>query len=90
MIIQALLDLVYGVFYLLTTPINIPSLPDGVTSAIQTAVDYMASGAGLIANWTHLPYLLTLLGLVLAVDVGVMLYNFVMFILRKIPFFGIK
>lgn len=90
MIVQALLDLVYGVFALLTMPIDIPSLPAGVASIIQTGFDYMAVGAGLLANWTHLTYLITLLGVVLAVDVGVMLYKFVMYILRKIPIFGIK
>lgn len=90
MIIQGLLDVVYTLISLLTSPINIPSMPDGVQNFISEALEYIRLGLGLLVNWTDLGYLLTLFGLVLAVDVGLLLYKAVMWFLRKIPMLGIK
>jgi len=90
MIVQALMDLVYGLFSLLTSPINIPSLPDGVASVLSMLTDALGTGLGLLACYTHLGYLITLFGLIVAVDAGLMIYKFVMWILRKIPMFGIS
>lgn len=90
MIVQLLLDLVYGLVNLLTLPIDIPNLPSNVSTVFQTITQYISAGLGILSCYTHLPYLLTLLGIVLAVDIGVHLYHFVMFVLRKIPILGIK
>lgn len=90
MIIKALMELVYNLFALLTTPINIPGLPDGVADMISSALEYIRTGLMLLANWTDLGYLLTLFALVVAVDAGLLLYKLVMWVLAKIPMLGIK
>lgn len=90
MIIKALMDMIYNLFALLTTPINIPSLPEGVSEMITGSLEYIRTGLALLANWTDLGYLLTLFGIVMAVDVGILLYKLVMWVLAKIPMLGIK
>lgn len=90
MIVKMLLDLVFNVFSFLTSAIDIPSLPDGVLAVLSSSLSYIKVGAGVLASYTHLDYLFLLLGIVIAVEVGVLLYRFVMFILRKIPMLGIE
>lgn len=90
MIIKALLDLLYGVFALLTAPINIPGLPDQAFQAVSNVTKYMLTGFAIVGAYVDINYLWTLFKLILAVDIGIGLYKFVMFIIRKIPFFGIS
>lgn len=90
MIIQALLDVIYLLFEILTSPIAIPGMPDGVADMISYALDYVRGGLQLLANWTDLGYLLTLFGLVLAVDIGILLYKLVMWVIAKIPMLGVE
>lgn len=90
MIIKLLIDLIYTVISVLTLPINIPDLPSEVSTYIATAVEYIGTGLGILNNYTHLSYLLTLFGVVLAVDVGLALYKLVMFIIKKIPMLNIS
>ena len=90
MIIQALLDLIYSVFSLLTMPIDIPDLPASVNTVLTSAIEYITAGAAIVARFCNYQYLMVLFGLVLAVDVGINLYKFVMFIIKKIPFLGMQ
>ena len=90
MIIEALLGLMSGLLDWLTAPFNIPLLPPEVNVLLQTVLDYLAVGFGILANYTHLDYLFVLFGIVLAFDVGIFGYKFVMWILRKIPILGIS
>lgn len=90
MIIKALLDLVYGVFSILTSAINIPALPSAVSGFLGTAIDYMSFGAGFLSAWVDTGYLFGLFKIVLSVEAGTWLYKIVMYVIRKIPFFGIK
>lgn len=90
MIIKTLLDLVYGLFSLLTVAIRIPSMPDGVMQAIDGYMGYIRSGIGILANFCNLGYVLVLFGVIVAVDIGVLVYKFVLWILKKIPMIGIE
>lgn len=90
MIIEALMNVIYTLFEVLTSPISIPSLPEGIHGVIDVALDYIAVGLSLLINYTDLGYLLTLFGLVIAVDAGLLLYKLVMWIIRKIPMLGIE
>lgn len=90
MIIKALLELVYGLFNLLTVAIDIPSMPDGVMSSINDYMQYIESGIGIVANFCNLNYVLLLFGVIVAVDIGVLVYKFVLWILKKIPMIGIE
>ena len=90
MIVKALLDLVYFLFELFTAPISIPPMPEGVSEVISSTLEYIQTGLALLGNWTDLGYLLVLFGLVIVIDSGIHIYNFVMWILRKIPVAGIS
>lgn len=90
MIIKALIDIIYNVFSLLTTPINIPSMPEGVQDALNSFLEWMTVGLQLLANYTHLGYLVSLFGIVIAVDLGITIYKLVMWVLRKIPVIGVS
>ena len=57
MIISGLINLILEIFRLLTAPINIPSMPDGIRDALQTALEYMSTGLAILGSFTHLPYL---------------------------------
>ena len=85
MIIEMFLNVLYSIFSLLTSPINIPSLPDNVHNILTDIFSYVSAGVGILANYTDISYLLVLLGLVVAIDIGISIYHFVMWVIRKIP-----
>lgn len=89
MIIEALLNLVYKWLDLLLF-FEIPKLPQEVNGYINTLFDYLETGASLLANYTPLDYLLVLFGIILAVDAGILIYHFVMWIIKKIPMLGME
>ena len=90
MIIYLIMQVLFMAFSILTTPIDIPSLPDGVTTIVEGYFYYLQQGFTILAVYVDLNYLFTLFGLILLVDVGLLLYKFVMWILRKIPLLGIN
>lgn len=90
MIIQALIDIIYSVFSILTLPISIPAMPDSVKQFIGTALDYITSGIALVGNFVDMAYLLSLFGIIIAVDVGMLLYKLVMWVIKKIPMLGVS
>lgn len=90
MIIQALMDLLYGLLDWITAPFNIPMLPPEVNQILTTLLDYLNVGFGILANYTHLDYLFTLFGIIVAFDVAIFGYKIIMWVLRKIPMLGIE
>lgn len=90
MIVTALLNVVYSIFDILTSGLNIPSLPEEVASVVSSVVEYLTFGIALLANWTHLGYLLVLFGLIVAVDGGLLVYKGIMWFVRKIPVVDIE
>lgn len=90
MIIETLMNILYKVFSALTSFINIPSLPVEISGYMDTALGYIGTGVQILATFTHLQYLLVLFGIILAVDVGIGIYHFVMWILKKIPMLGVS
>lgn len=89
MIINLLLGLIYKVLDVLLI-LNIPQLPDSVTGYINDFFDYLVTGASILSNYTPLGYLLIMFGVLLAVDTGIQIYKFVMWIIRKIPMLGMS
>lgn len=89
MILESLLNLIYSIFDKLMI-LNIPDMPAEVQNYIDTMFSYLVAGAGILANYTPLSYLMILFGILLAVDMGIMLYHLVMWILKKIPVLGIE
>lgn len=90
MIIEGVINVLLAVFRALTAPINIASMPEGVRDALETALEYISAGFGIVGQFTHLSYLVVLFGLILAVDAGVLIYKIVMWVIKKIPFLGIE
>lgn len=90
MIIKLLLDLIYTIFSVLTAPINIPDLPEQINGIVQSLIEYIGTGLGILSNYTHVSYLLTLFGVIVVIDVGLMLYKLVMFFIKKIPMLNIR
>lgn len=89
MIIELLLGLLYKVLDLLLI-FKIPQLPSQVTSYVDTLFGYLETGASILSNYTPLTYLLTLFGIFVAVDAAILIYHFVMWIIRKIPMLGMS
>lgn len=85
MIIESIMNVMYSVFETLTSFMSIPDLPTEVYEYVEMAFDYMGSGAGILANYVPLTYLLTLFGIVLAVDIALNIYYLVLWVLKKIP-----
>lgn len=89
MIVQLLAELIYGLMNVLLI-LDIPDIPPEVANYINSFFDYLSAGVGILANYVPLGYLLTLFGIILAVDVGITLYHFIMWVLKKIPMIGVS
>lgn len=89
MLIEGLLSLLKGILNILLV-FNIPKMPSSVTGYIDNLFGYLETGASILANYTPLDYLLTLFGIIIAVDAGILVYKFVMWVLRKIPILNMK
>lgn len=90
MIIEGLLNVLYNVFSALTSGISIPSMPDEVANYLTTTLEYIKVGCQILGAYTPLPYLVTLLGIVVAIDLGLKIYHFVMWVIKKIPMLGVS
>lgn len=90
MILEMIMNVVHLVFKLLTTPIKLPSLPSGVEESLNYYADFLTGGVKVLGYYFDLSYLLTLFGIVLAVEGGLLLYKMIMWIIRKIPTLSIS
>ena len=91
MIIEALLNMIIGLFEKLLSFINIPQIPADVVNQVDSSLQVFILRASELID-LFLPYNIakTLLIIVIAIELGVELYHFVMWILRKIPMLGIS
>lgn len=90
MLIELILNALLAVLFALTSGINIPLLPVEVTVYITEFMSYLALGASILSNYAPLGYLLSLFGVVIAVDIGISVYRVVMWVLKKLPMLGIS
>lgn len=90
MVVNLLFNFIFTIFSFLTLPINLPNLPPDVHTYISDAFRYISAGGGILANYTPFVYITMLFGIVITIDAGIMLYKFIMWILRKIPIAGIS
>lgn len=90
MIVEMLLSFAFILLGLLTAPINLPDMPDGVLGVITTYTQYLIDGLTILNCYVDLQYLLTLFGLIVLVDVALLLYKAVMWFVKKIPMINIK
>lgn len=90
MIVKLLFQLVIGLLNLVFGWVNFPDMPEVITTALDTLLEAMASGLGLL--WLIVPRELVLAGLpvILIVENFDKIYSVTMWILKKIPFLGMK
>lgn len=90
MIIEGLLNLFVGLLEVVFSWIDIPDLPDSVTSVIDELFSYLSGSVGFLSvfiDFNMVRLLLPVLVIVINFDEA---WKLTMFILRKIPFLGIK
>ena len=90
MIVELLLSFAFVLLSLLTAPINLPDLPQGVLQTITTYLQYLTDGLVILDCYVDLQYLLVLFGLIVLVDVALLLYKAIMWFVKKLPMLNIK
>lgn len=92
MIITAALNVIYTVLSVLLV-FQLPELPASVISVANTAVDYVTAGVNVIHLFignTAMGVLALCFKLVILFNAAYFLYSVVMWVLRKVPFLGLK
>lgn len=90
MILESVFNLLIGMIKTVFGWISIPQLPDSVLSVIDDLFGYLQASVGLLSIFLDLNMLRILLPILLIVINFDEAYKLTMFILRKIPFLGIK
>lgn len=90
MIIKALFELVFVLLRIVFAPINIPALPGQVQSVIDKLIDIFRGAVGLLSVFVDIDVVKYLIPFVILIVNFDRVYKLVIFILKKIPFLGIK
>lgn len=90
MIITGLLNLLVAFLTVLLSPLQLIPLPQGLENILAQGIGYIMQGINLLSAYVHMPYILALFSFVLSLEVMTLAYKAIMWILRKIPFFGIN
>ena len=90
MILESVFNLFSSAIKLIFAWINLPDLPPEVDMYITTLFDYIESGIGFLYLVFNMNLVKVLLPLVIAVANFDKIYKLVLFVLKKIPFLGIK
>lgn len=90
MIIASLLDLVVAFFHVVFQGLALIDIPQSVVNVFDSALTYISDGAQVVAAYTHFSYLLILLDFVVLLEVFHTGYIIFMWIMRKVPMWGIK
>lgn len=90
MIIKGLFSLILALLNIVFGWVTLPAMPSVVDDSIITLLGYMNSAMGFV--WLIVPrdMVIVVLPVVLVLSTFDKLYTTVIWILRKIPFFGIK
>ena len=87
-IIKALLSLITGLISMI--PFSIPSLPSQVGDVFHTLLGYLNDGIGFLSNFVHMEYIGVLFGIFVGIEAALLVYKFVMWIIKKIPMLGVQ
>lgn len=90
MLIDACLAVVLGILQVLLSPFQMMLFPASVASKVLVLLDYLAQGSKIVRYFTHWTYISSLLVFILAMNVFINAYHFIMWALKKIPFINIK
>lgn len=90
MIIKLLFELIINLLELLFGWVSFPQMPSSIVAALEALLDAMAAAMGFI--WLIVPrgLVLAALPVILVVENFDKLYSVIMWILKKIPFLGMK
>ena len=90
MIINIIKKLLTFVIDTIFSVIDLPIVPPGLAAAIETMLDYMSQGMGIINFFCPLDMISPAIDLFLAVWIVINSYDLIMWVLRKIPMLGIE
>lgn len=89
MILETVFELFSSAIKLIFGWINLPGLPEDVSSIIEQLFQYMESGMGFVFLFFNMSLVKLMLPFVLVVMNFDKVYKLVMYVLRKIPFLGV-
>ena len=90
MIVQALCDLLFTLFSSLFSWVQLPAFPEGLSSSINSFLDTVFGNLGvlgLFVRWDTVKIALPVVLVIINLD---KVYSLVMWIIKKIPFLGVK
>ena len=92
MILEALLSIVKAFLILIMSPINFPSLPEGLLTVLHDLKfsQAIASGLSIIACYTHFAFLSGLFLTIMVFRTLEFLYKWICWVLRKIPILNVR
>lgn len=90
MIVKLCMQLVVSFVQLLLSGISMLDLPDEALDVLADIYTALEQGAAVLAAYTHFDYLCALLSVVISLNVVLGTYHFIMWVLRKVPFLGVR
>lgn len=90
MIVESIFNFFLVLFTKLTSSINLPDFPEDVQQYVEQAFTLMQDGIYILNNIMDMKYFLSLVFIMVGIDVGIRVYHFVMWILKKIPALSIS
>ena len=90
LIVESILNLFSSALKLIFGWISLPELPAEISSVVNQLIEYMKSGMCIVFLFFSIDLIRIMLPLVIVVANFDKVYKLVMFVLRKIPFLGIK
>lgn len=90
MIVKLCMQLLVSLISLLLSGVQALGLSQDVLDVLADVYDALDQGASVIACYTHFSYLCTLLSIVISVKACLGAYHFVMWVARKIPYWGVR
>lgn len=89
MLFQGLLDLLLWLFDAVLDIVDIPTFELDVAGIVAQLVAYIAVGVKILKAYTPYTFMLVLIGIVILIRAFEILYHFIMWVLRKLPFINI-
>lgn len=90
MIVKLSMQLLVSLLSLLLSGVQVLGLSQDVLDVLSDIYDALEQGASVVAAYTHFSYLCTLLSIVISVRAALALYHFIFWVLRKVPFWGVR
>lgn len=90
MLINALLEIIYLFFSGLMGAIQLVQLPASTAQLFADFLHWISTGVAFCNSFIHPVYIYSLLSFLLLFNAAVNGYHFIMWILKKLPFFNIQ